>query len=115
METQHTQNPWNEQSFGPWVYDDELAAVLTEDMTGTVARLLPPPSEMPDGAVDTELLHAVGTLIAASPELLDALSECIHTWEHHNYIVEKETGLRILASDEMVVNAKKLIAKLTDQ
>lgn len=54
-------------------------------------------------------------LIAAAPELLEALSECIHTWEHHNYIVEKETGLRILYSDEMVVNAKKLIAKLTDQ
>ena len=103
-----------QNTLGPWVYDDKLATVFTED-NEIVVRLLPPPSEMPDGAVDTELLHAVGTLIAASPELLDALSECIHTWEHHNYIVEKETGLRILASDEMVVNAKKLIAKLTDQ
>ena len=98
---------------GPWVVaDDEvqlhgstIANVTKENQWNTSAGIV------------TEVMpwKANAKLIAAAPELLDALSECIHTWEHHNYIVEKETGLRILSSDEMVVNAKKLIAKLTDQ
>lgn len=115
MKTQHTTGHWNEQSFGPWVYDDELAAVLTEDMTGTVARLLPPPSEMPDGAVDTELLRAVGTLIADAPELLDTLSECLGQLEQLHYLYEGEFSERIEAADEAAKRAWKLIAKLTEQ
>ena len=115
MKTQHTPGPRNEQSFGPWVYDDELAGVLTEDRTGTVARLLPPPSEMQGGAVDTELLRAVGTLIAAEPELRDTLSECLEQLEQLHYLYEGEFSERIEAADEAAKKAWKLIAKLTDQ
>ena len=115
MKTQHTPGPWNGQSFGPWVYDDELAAVLTEDMTGTVARLLPPPSEMPDGAVDTELLGAVGTLIAAAPELLDALHKVLMALESVHNLYQMNTRKRIEQADDWAENAWNLIHKLTDE
>ena len=115
MKTQHTFGPWNEQSFGPWVYDDELAAVLTEDRTGTVVRLMPPPSEAPDGAVDKELLRSVGTLIAAAPELKDALGECLEQLETLHYLYEGEFSERIEAADEAAKRAWKLIDKLYDQ
>lgn len=115
MKTQHTPGPWNEQSFGPWVYDDKLAAVLTEDRSGTVARMLPPPAEILDGTVDKELLRAVGTLIAAAPEMLDLLSECLEQLEALHYLYEGEFSERIEAADKAAVRAWKLIAKLTAQ
>ena len=100
MKTQHTPGPWKTNSFG-----------VIEDRSGSVIA-----GVLRYGSVSGELpMNANAELIAAAPELLDTLSECLEQLEQLHYLYEGEFSERIEAADEAAKRAWKLIAKLTDE
>jgi len=64
-----------EHTPGPWVYGPEFSAVVTRDKQGTVAILLPLGYTRDNEDIDTEMMDAHGRLMAAAPEMYDALRD----------------------------------------
>ena len=106
METQHTPGPWH-------VADDEIQNVHGN----TIADVTKENRWNTSAGIVTEVMpwKANAKLIAAAPELLDALHKVLMALESVHNLYQMNTRKRIEQADEWAENAWNLIHKLTDQ
>ena len=96
MKDKHTPGPWKVD--GTYIYEVQQDKILAEVETYNN-------NELP--------YEANARLIAAAPEMLDLLGECLEQLEALHYLYEGEFSERIETADKAAVKAWKLIAKLT--
>lgn len=104
MKTQHTPGPWKVNEHSEVTFKDGRICDVDYYNVGRGEK----------GRY--QLPHeANARLIAAAPELLDALSECLEQLEQLHYLYEGEFSERIQDADDAAKNAWKLIAKFANQ
>jgi hypothetical protein len=106
MKTQHTPGPWVVADDKVQQHGSTIANVTKENQWWNTTEGIAT-EEMP--------WKANAHLIAAAPELLDALSECLEQLEQLHYLYEGEFSERIQGADDAAKNAWKLIAKFANQ
>lgn len=105
MKTQHTPGPWVVADDEVQLHGSTIANVTKENQWNTSAGIV------------TEAMpwKANARLIAAAPELMDALHKVLMALESVHNLYQMNTRKRIEQADDWAENAWNLIHKLTDE